>query len=289
MFGDRYFEEVDQDEDDQAGEDEAGRDDAEDDEAGEDEVGHDDAGDDEAGGEELSDDEQLPDLDVSVPARGIVSPGFKNRSKRIISFLVYIFFLLSSVLQLLILQGEPSKKKPQQERKTWTRSSGDPPPKDMLHSSVRPKGLDQCRYPLDYFLEIFSQATFDLLLEQTNIHRVNVNQKFIRILMGELRQAVGILMYMYVISMPNMRLFWKKSNNIMAVSKVLTRDRIFEIVNCLHLSNNHLQSAREELGYDKLFKVQLLTLLNINFQNHAKMKKVVSVDEQMNPYKGLSR
>jgi hypothetical protein len=36
--------------------------------------------------------------------------------------------------------------------------------------------------------------------------------------MGELRQAVGILMYMSVISMPNMRLFWKKSNNITAVS-----------------------------------------------------------------------
>jgi hypothetical protein len=194
--------------------------------------------------------------------------------------------LLSSVLQLLILQGEPSKKKPRQERKTWTRSSGDLPPKDMPHNSVRPKGLDQCRYPVDYFLEIFGQVTFDLLREQTNIHHVNVNQKFIRISMGELSQAVGILMYMYVISMPNIRLFWKKSNNITAVSKVMERDRFFEIINCLHLSNNHLQSARGELGYDKVFKVQLLTLLNINFQNHAEMKKVVSVDEQMNPYKG---
>jgi hypothetical protein len=160
----------------------------------------------------------------------------------------------------------------------------------MPHNSVKPKGMDQCRYPVDYFLEIFGQATFDLLLEQTNIHRLDVNKKIIRISMGELRQAVGILMYMSVISMPNMRLFWKKSNNITAVSKVMTRDRFFEIVNCLHLSNNHLQPARGELGYDKLFKVrQLLTLLNINFQNHAEMEKVVSVDEQMIPYKGTVR
>jgi hypothetical protein len=282
MFGDRYFEEVDEDEVDQAGEDEAGRDVAGDDEAG------DEAGRDEAEGEEVSDDEQLPDLDVSVPARGIISPRFKNRSKRVISFLVCIIFCcVVFILQLLILQGEPSKKKPRQERKTWTWSSGDLPPKDMPHNSVKPKGMDQCRYPVDYFLEIFGQATFELLLEQTNIHRVDVNKKIIRISMGELRQAVGILMYMSVISMPNMRLFWKKSNNITAVSKVMTRDRFFEIVNCLHLSNNHLQPARGELGYDKLFKVrQLLTLLNINFQNHAEMEKVVSVDEQMIPYKG---
>jgi hypothetical protein len=156
MFGDRYFKEVDQDEDDQAGEDEAGRD--------------------EAGGEEASDDEQLPDLEVSVPARGIVSSRFKIRSKRIISFLFcIIFFCVVFILQLLILQGEPSKKKSQQERKTWTWSSGDLTPKDMPDNSFKPKGMNECCYPVDYFLKIFSQATFDLLLEQTNIHLLEVS------------------------------------------------------------------------------------------------------------------
>jgi hypothetical protein len=64
----------------------------------------------------------------------------------------------------------------------------------------------------------------------------------------------------------------------------MMRDRFFEILNCLHLFSNHLQPAGGELGFDKLFKLrQLLTLLNMNFQNHAEMEKVVSVDEQMIP------
>jgi hypothetical protein len=105
--------------------------------------------------------------------------------------------------------------------------------------------------------------------------------------MGELRQVVGILMYMSVVSMPNIRMFWKKSTNINAVSSVMTRDRFLEIISSLHLSNNSLQPAKGDKGYDKLFKVrQLLNLLNLNFQKHSEMEKVVSVDEQMIPYKG---
>jgi hypothetical protein len=89
-------------------------------------------------------------------------------------------------------------------------------------------------------MKVFGYDTFEMLLEQTNIHRRDVNKKISVIGMGELRQVVGILFYMSVVSMPNMRLFWKKSMNNTAVSKVMTRDRFLEIVSALHMSNNHL-------------------------------------------------
>jgi hypothetical protein len=45
-----------------------------------------------------------------------------------------------------------------------------------------------------------------------------------RVSIAEIRQTVGILMYMSVVRMPSMRLFWKKSMNIFAVSKVRRLD-----------------------------------------------------------------
>ncbi len=72
-------------------------------------------------------------------------------------------------------QGEPSKKKPRQERKIWTWSSGDLPPQDMPDNKVKSKGMEECSYPVDYFVKIFGRATIDLLLEQSNIHRLNVS------------------------------------------------------------------------------------------------------------------
>jgi hypothetical protein len=105
--------------------------------------------------------------------------------------------------------------------------------------------------------------------------------------MGDLRKAIGILMYMSVVNLPNLRLYWKKSMGISAVSKVMTRDRFEDIVKCLHLFNNRLQPAKDEAGYDKLYKVRkLLDLLNKNFKANAAMEEVVSVDEQMIPFKG---
>lgn len=67
----------------------------------------------------------------------------------------------------------------------------------------------------------------------------------------------------------------------------MTRDRFFQIISVLHLSNNALQPARGEPNFDKLFKVrQLLTNLNENFTANAEIESIISVDEQMVPYKG---
>jgi hypothetical protein len=102
-----------------------------------------------------------------------------------------------------------------------------------------------------------------------------------------MRQAVGILMYMSVVSLPNIRLFWKKSMNIAAVSKVMTRDRFEQILSVLHLANNHIQPKKGDPDFDRLFKVrQFLTNLRTHFKQNAETEAVVSVDEQMIPYKG---
>jgi len=201
-----------------------------------------------------TDDEELPDLDTSefVPAA-----------------------------------GEPAKKKARQERRTWSWKAGDLDFKEVPVNEVKPRGMEECKYPVEYFMKIFGQRTFEMLLEQTNFHRVNIKDSAARITMGELRKAVGILMYISVVRMPNTRMFWNKSMGHSAVNAVLTRDRFEEIIRLLHMSNNTEQPTREDPDFDKLFKVRkLLDYLNSNFKEHAEMEKVMAVDEQMIPFKG---
>ena len=201
-----------------------------------------------------SDNEELPDLDTSEFAPAV---------------------------------GEPEKKKARQERKTWSWKHGDLDYKEMPVNEVKPLGMEQCKYPVEYFMKIFGEKTFEMLLEQTNIHRVNIKDSAAKVTMVELRKAIGILMYMSVQRMPNTRMFWSKSMGHTAVNSVLTRDRFEEIIRLLHMSNNTLQPARDDPAFDKLYKVrQLLDYLNSNFQQHAEMEKVMSVDEQMIPFKG---
>jgi hypothetical protein len=99
--------------------------------------------------------------------------------------------------------------------------------------------------------------------------------------MGELRQTVGILMYMSVVRLPDPQLFWKKAMSITAVSKVMTKERFNAIVSILQLSNNRLQPAGVEAGHDRLYKVRpILTLLNQNFKQCAETERIVSLNEQ---------
>jgi hypothetical protein len=110
--------------------------DAGDDQDGDDQAGGDQAGGDLDGAEEESDDELLPDLDM--PAR-----------------------------------GEPSKKRQRKEKKIWSWKEGDLEPKEMPENTVKPK-MEGCNFPVEYFMKMFGKESFQLLLEQTNIQRVQV-------------------------------------------------------------------------------------------------------------------
>ena len=75
---------------------------------------------------------------------------------------------------------------------------------------------------------MFGFDNLQLLTEQTNIQRAKEDSHVLPISSGEIRETLGILkflMYMSVVKMPNIYLFWKKSMNIVAVSRVMSRNR----------------------------------------------------------------
>ena len=149
-------------------------------------------------------------------------------------------------------------------KKVWKWERTDLEPRELPTSQVRPKNVENCRYEVQMFLEMMGSDNIDLITTQTNLKRTKLaiekNRPIPAITEREIRQWLGILMYMSVVSMPATHLHWNRSVRNKAVAGVMTRDRFREISSVIHLSDNDLQPERNTPGYDRLFKVrQFLT------------------------------
>ena len=170
-------------------------------------------------------------------------------------------------------------------------SEDDLPPQEMPESKLRPVDLDDCDLDVKYFLKMFGNNNLELLTVQSNLQRaktaIEKNKNIPAFSEKEVSQCLGILMYMSIVSLPNIRLYWRASLRNDMVANVMSRDRFEQIVSSLHLSDNDLQPARDSPVYDRLYKVrEFTTNLARNFERHAEIEQVSSVDEQMIPFKG---
>jgi hypothetical protein len=167
----------------------------------------------------------------------------------------------------------------------------DLPPQVMPDSTVKPMGLEDCDTDVSVFLKMFGVNNISLLTRQTNLLRaartIEKNKSAAAISEREIKQVMGILMYMSIVTLPNTKMFWSASLRNNMVAGVMTRDRFEYILSCLHLSDNSLQPPSSSASYDRLYKVrEFLSNLASNFAEHAVIEEVCSVDEQMIPFKG---
>lgn len=185
------------------------------------------------------------------------------------------------------VSGAASRQKP--AVRDWVRR--DLPPEELPESFFRARNIQDCQEDIDFFMKLFGEENFVLLTEQTNLVRakrmIDNNRPIPGISEDEIRQTIGILMYMSVVSLPNIQLYWRESLRIDMVASVMSRDRFRTIVSCMHLSDNTQEPARDSAEYDRLYKVRkFLNNLHSNFQEHAYVEDVCSVDEQTIPFKG---
>jgi hypothetical protein len=80
--------------------------------------------------------------------------------------------------------------------------------------------MEQCEFPVDVFMKMFGEDNLELLLTETNIHRVGEKRQMAVVTMAELKRTIGILMYMSIVSLPNIHLYWRKNMGISPVSQV---------------------------------------------------------------------
>ena len=148
---------------------------------------------------------------------------------------------------------------------------GDLPAKTMPTSAPKPRGMQGCSYEVSYFMKLFGQNNINLLTEESNRFRaeevIRRNKNIPAFSEQEIRQTLGILMYMSIVSMPNTRLYWRLSLRNSMVTGVMSRDR-FEIISThLHLCNNSMQPGKDSPEYDRLYKVKITIFLHLQHFN----------------------
>ena len=90
------------------------------------------------------------------------------------------------------------------------------------------KNLEDCNTDVMYFFNLFEANNFILLMEQTNRVRANLaiakNRPIPAFSDKEMRQVVGILMYMSVDSLSSLYLYWRSCLRIDMVASVISKD-----------------------------------------------------------------
>ena len=130
--------------------------------------------------------------------------------------------------------------------------------------------MENCSNPVQFFLQLFGTDTIQLITEQTNICRaaeeIARNKPILPILQSEIRQVLGILMYMSVVSLPIIKHYWNRTLRIEAVAETMLRDRFLTINRLLHLSNNNLQPTTYMYTFfNKLFLNNFCFLFSFSF------------------------
>lgn len=166
----------------------------------------------------------------------------------------------------LLPSNVPAKRRRISGKKAITRdwTEDDLPPQEMPVNEIKPKNVDDCDRDVKYFLKMFGNNNIQLLTVQSNIQRaqeaIRKNRNIPPFTEREIRQSIGILMYMSIVSLPNIKQYWRLSLRNEMVAGVMTRDRFEQIVSFFHLSDNNLQPGRDSPDYDRLYKVPVIFL-----------------------------
>ena len=160
--------------------------------------------------------------------------------------------------------------------------------------------------PVDYYRLFITDSLLQNVLDETNhygeqyvdSHKDHldthprarphdfVKRKFT---MSELLRLFVLIITMGIVDLPSLKDYWSTSWLFCTphFSSLLSRDRFLLLLKFLHLVDNTKQVARDQPGYDKLFKLRLfMDPLIKSFQRMFVPQKQLSIDEAMISFKG---
>lgn len=137
--------------------------------------------------------------------------------------------------------------------------------------------------PYQFFCYLFSEEISDTIVDQTNLYAIqNDPSKPLNVQKDEIKQFLGIILYMSLIHLPNSRAYWSDDLGFDKIKNVMTVNRYETIRRYLHFNNNETALPRENPNHDRLHKLRpLIDGLNSNFSKNIPVEQYLSVDEQM--------
>ncbi|XP_054746160.1 piggyBac transposable element-derived protein 3-like [Anastrepha obliqua] len=129
---------------------------------------------------------------------------------------------------------------------------------------------------------------FDLITQQTDLYALQEHGIELKCTVEDIKRYIGILLYMGVLKLPQLKMAWSKDLNLTAITDSMPRGKFEKIKQCLHFNDNTKQSKKGDLNYDKLYKIRpLLDSLKENF-GKLPQEEHQSIDEQIIAFKGRS-
>ena len=105
----------------------------------------------------------------------------------------------------------------------------------------------------------------------------------------EIKAFLGLHVLFGIKQLPAIRLHWSNDPliGVLAVQKVMSRNRFDKLSKYFHLNNNANRLPHEDVNYDKLFKVRaLLDRVVERCQTELRPERDLTVDEAMIKFKG---
>lgn len=152
----------------------------------------------------------------------------------------------------------------------------------LLASTSLPPELMELSSPIQFFLYLFPNQFFDNICNETNIYirqtNFNSNVHFNSV---DIRQFVGISLYMSISRLPRSDQYWSESLGIPAIRNIMSQKSFKTIKRSIHFNNNDNNLPTSDPRHDRLFKIRpLLDQLNNTFSKVPK-EQFLCVDEQI--------
>ncbi|KAJ8957329.1 hypothetical protein NQ314_006579 [Rhamnusium bicolor] len=118
------------------------------------------------------------------------------------------------------------------------------------------------------------------MVHETNLFSIQKDpNKPLNITATEIRQYIGVTIYMSLVHLPNVRSFWSEELGFDKVKNTITCNRYEKIRQFLHFNNNETMIPRNNPGYDRLHKIRpFIDSLNKNFRS-IPLEHCLSIDE----------
>ena len=105
----------------------------------------------------------------------------------------------------------------------------------------------------------------------------------------EMKAFFGLNIAMGVVKLPEARMYWQQKwlTNVPSFGQVMSRNRFFQILRYLHVSDDLNVHTAGQPNYDKLHKIRpILLLLFAKFESAYDLHQNISIDECMIPWRG---
>lgn len=152
----------------------------------------------------------------------------------------------------------------------------------FLGSTELPEEIAQLDTPFQFFSQFMNESILAKIVDETNLYIIQNNISHCPpVTITEIRQFLGIIIYMSVFHYPSVRSYWGKYGfqNIM---QTMTVNRFEKLRSVIHFNDNLQHRPVGHPQHDRLHKIRpMIQHLNKCFMNAAPFEQRLSLDEQM--------